>query len=118
MKNFRWESGRQDSGYSKMLIATAKFPIPWDFYILKYPVGSEIHEHVDTVTDRAHYRLNIIIKKPKKGGNFFSEKTIFNSSRIKLFRPDLYKHSLTRIEKGTRYVISIGWAPRLLKLMN
>jgi hypothetical protein len=112
MKNFKWENGRQDSGYAKMLIATSKFPIPWDFYILKYPIGSEIKEHVDPVSDRNHYRLNIIIKKPEKGGIFFAEKSIINKSRIKFFRPDLYKHSLTRIEKGTRYVLSIGWAPR------
>lgn len=115
MKNFRWEKGRQDSRYSKMLIATAKFPVPWDFYILKYPVGSEIKEHVDPVSDRCHYRLNIIIKKAKKGGEFFTEKSIINTSRIKFFRPDLYKHSLTKIEKGSRYVISIGWAVKNTK---
>lgn len=110
MKNFKWENGRQDSGYSKMLIATSKFPIPWDFYILKYPVGSEIREHVDPVTDSKHYRLNIIVKKAKKGGDFFTEKSIINLPRIKFFRPDLSKHSLTKIEKGSRYVVSIGWA--------
>jgi hypothetical protein len=110
MKYFTWEEGRQETGYLKMLIGTAKFPMPWDIYILKYPVGSEIPPHVDPVTDRNHYRLNIILKKPKKGGEFFSEKTIINTDRIKLFRPDLYKHSLSKIEQGSRYVLSIGWA--------
>jgi len=113
MKNFKWEIGRQQSGYYKMLIATSKFPIPWDFYILKYPINSAIGEHVDPVTDRAHYRLNIIVKKPKKGGQFFCEKCIINTPRIKLFRPDLYKHSLTTIEEGSRYVVSIGWTSKI-----
>ena len=93
-----------------MLIASALFPIPWDCYILKYPTGSEIKEHVDPLTNQNHYRLNIVIKKPRKGGVFYAEKTIINTPRIKLFRPDIYKHSLTPIEEGTRYVLSIGWA--------
>lgn len=112
MKYFTWEKGRQETGYSKMLIGTATFPFPWDIYILKYPTGSEIPPHVDGVTDRKHYRLNIIVKKPEKGGEFFCEKTIINTDRIKLFRPDLYKHLLTKVEKGERYVLSIGWAPK------
>ena len=110
MKYFTWENGRQETGYSKMCIVSTRFPIGWDFYILKYSVGSEIPAHTDPVSDRNHYRLNIIVRKPKKGGEFFCEKTIINTDRIKLFRPDLYKHSLTKIEEGERYVLSIGWA--------
>lgn len=109
MKNFRWEKGRQDSGYYKMLIFTAKFPLPFDWYILKYPVGSSIPEHTDKVDIGKHYRLNIILKKPKIGGVFSCSRTILNTNRIKLFRPDLYAHSLSMIEEGERIVMSIGW---------
>lgn len=107
---FKWISGRQTSGYFKMLLATSNFPIPFDLYFLKFPEGSFIKEHIDPVkSGYKHFRLNIILKKSKIGGEFISEKHIFESSRIKFFRPDIYKHSVTKIEKGNRYVLSFGF---------
>jgi len=28
---------------------------------------------------------------------------------VAFFRPDVSKHSVTKVEGGTRYVLSIGW---------
>lgn len=115
---FKWISGRQSSGYSKMLIASYKFPIPFDFYFLKFPEGSFIKEHIDPVeSGYKHYRLNIILKKSKLGGEFISEKHIFETSRIKFFRPDIYKHSVSKIEKGNRYVLSFGFLIKNKKIL-
>lgn len=106
----KWEIGRQVSGYSKMLILTGKFPIPFDFYLLKFPEGSFIKEHVDPVEfGYKHYRFNIILKKSKLGGEFISETHIFETDRVKFFRPDIYKHSVSQIKKGTRIVLSLGF---------
>ena len=108
-KCFRWQVGRQKSGYDKMLLLTGKIPVPFDVYILRFPVESEILEHVDAVESGDHYRLNIIIKKAKSGGLFFCTNSVFETERIKLFRPDISKHSVSKIIAGTRYVLSIGW---------
>lgn len=108
-KAFRWESGRQHSGYDKMLLLTGRYPIPFDMYLLRFPKGSYIAEHVDTVESGKHFRLNVILKKAELGGEFNCEKMIWESARIKLFRPDIMKHSVGRIEKGERYVLSVGW---------
>ena len=106
----KWEIGRQVSGYSKMLILTGKFPIPFDMYLLKFPQGSFIKEHVDAVQEGyKHFRLNIILKKSKSGGIFKAEKNIFETSRIKFFRPDIYKHSVSKVDSGYRLVLSIGF---------
>lgn len=116
MSNFKWlkwDNGRQNSGYSKMLLAINPFLIPFDFYLLKFEDGSFIPEHTDPAKKGfKHYRLNIIIKKSESGGDFISEKNIINLPRIKFFRPDLYKHSVTTVMGGSRYVLSFGFLIR------
>lgn len=106
---FRWQRGRQGTGYDKMLLLTASWPIPFDSYLIRYPEGSEIPPHVDPVQTGRHYRLNVILKAPKSGGEFVCQNPIYSSPRLKLFRPDVSEHSVTRVVGGSRYVLSIGW---------
>ena len=106
---FRWQRGRQESGYDKMLLCGLLWPIKFDCYLIKFPSGSEIKPHIDSVKMGRHFRLNIVLKKAKQGGEFVCEQAIINNPRIKLFRPDLHQHSVTKIEQGSRYVLSIGW---------
>lgn len=108
-KAFRWQPGRQGTGYDKMLLFTARWPLPFDSYLLRYPEGSEIPPHTDPVQAGRHYRLNLILKSPRSGGEFVCRDPIYSSRRIKLFRPDLCEHSVTRVIGGSRYVLSIGW---------
>lgn len=67
---FRWQRGRQGTGYDKMLLLTARWPLPFDSYLLRYPEGSEIPPHTDPVGAGRHYRLNIVLKSPRAGGEF------------------------------------------------
>ena len=105
----RWRGGRQASGYEKMLLLMNPFLVPFDFYLLRFREGAEVPEHTDPVTDKKHYRLNIVVKNARAGGEFRCPAPIYESARIKLFRPDLSPHSVTRVERGTRYVLSLGW---------
>ncbi|MGA4237571.1 2OG-Fe(II) oxygenase [Ralstonia pseudosolanacearum] len=106
---FRWRRGRQGTGYDKMLLATATWPIRFDSYLIRYPEGSEIPPHTDPASDGRHYRLNIVLKSPRSGGEFVCANPIFQTRRIKLFRPDACEHSVTRVQGGSRYVLSVGW---------
>ena len=108
-KAFRWQRGRQGTGYDKMLLLTAPWPIPFDSYLIRYPEGTEIPPHKDPVEHRCHYRLNIILKAPKSGGEFVCATPLYASSRVKFFRPDICEHSVTRVVGGSRYVLSLGW---------
>ena len=108
-KALRWQLGRQGSGYDKMLLLTAPWPIAFDSYLIRYPIGSLIPPHTDPVTGRNHYRLNIIVKRSKGGGEFVCANPIYSSSRIKLFRPDRSEHSVTQVTGSSRYVLSLGW---------
>ena len=110
MKLFRWQKGRQKTGYDKMLLATAKrFPLPFDLYLLRFNEGSEVPSHKDLVQKGEHYRLNIILKKAKSGGDFLCSEALWQTSRIKYFRSDISEHAVTKVTKGTRYVLSLGW---------
>jgi len=109
---FRWQTGRQQSGYDKMLLLQSMWPLPFDVYILRFPQGSEIAPHTDPVSLGRHYRLNIVIKRAASGGEFVCATPIYTSARIKLFRPDACEHSVTRVVRGSRYVLSIGWVRR------
>jgi 2OG-Fe(II) oxygenase superfamily len=106
---FRWQRGRQGSGYDRMLLLTAPWPLPFDSYLIRYPEGSSIPPHTDPVEHGRHYRLNVILKSSKSGGEFVCASPIYSSKRVKLFRPDACEHSVTRVEGGSRYVLSIGW---------
>jgi hypothetical protein len=106
---FRWQRGRQGTGYDKMLLLTARWPLPFDSYLIHYPEGSEIPPHTDPVQAGRHYRLNIVLKLSPSGGEFVCATPIYASRRIKLFRPDACEHSVTRVVGGSRYVLSVGW---------
>jgi hypothetical protein len=106
---FRWQNGRQGPGYDKMLLLTAPWPVAFDSYLIRYPVGASIPPHTDPVTGRNHYRLNIIVRRSAGGGEFICSDPIFSTSRIKLFRPDRCEHSVTEVMGSSRYVLSLGW---------
>lgn len=108
-KAFRWQRGRQQSGYDKMLLLQGMLPLPFDVYLLRFPEGAEIKAHVDTVDSGQHYRLNLVLKEAAVGGEFRCQSAIFASRRIKLFRPDVSEHSVSLVGKGVRYVFSVGW---------
>jgi hypothetical protein len=110
LKNaLRWQSGRQKSGYDKMLLLQSMWPLPFDVYILRFPEGSEIKPHTDPVSFGRHFRLNIVLKQAKVGGEFQCKTPLFQTKRIKFFRPDACEHSVSKLKCGTRYVLSIGW---------
>ncbi|WP_199100576.1 2OG-Fe(II) oxygenase [Dyella sp. ASV21] len=106
---WRWQKGRQGSGYDKLLLGGLLWPIPCDCYLLRFPSGTSVPPHTDRVAHGRHYRLNIILRAATRGGEFVCARPIHVSRRIKLFRPDLEEHSVTTIEAGTRWVLSIGW---------
>ncbi len=106
---FRWQKGRQGTGYDKMLLVAAPWPAPFDCYLIRYPEGSEIPPHTDPVQSGRHYRLNIVLISPLSGGDFICAYPLFTTNRIKFFRPDVSEHSVTRVIGGSRYVLSLGW---------
>ena len=106
---FRWRRGRQHSGYDKMLMLTGMWPFPFDVYLLRFPVGSQIAPHKDKVSAGRHYRFNILLRRALEGGEFKCKAPLFETGRIKFFRPDISEHSVSRVSRGSRFVLSIGW---------
>ncbi|MNC17067.1 hypothetical protein D3C76_429790 [compost metagenome] len=105
---FKWEIGRQQSGYDKMPIISSN-RINFDLWLLRFKPGSYIAPHVDTVPNRRHYRLNIFIKPAKAGGEFRAGNVIYQNRFLAYFRPDISTHSVSKVESGTRYVLSFGF---------
>lgn len=95
-----------------MLLLQSAWPLPFDVYVLRFRPGGEIAPHVDPVSIGRHFRCNVVIRRAKEGGEFVCAAPIFATRRIKLFRPDACEHSVTRVVRGTRYVLSIGWVRR------
>jgi hypothetical protein len=108
----RFERGRQESGYEKMLLLTAPWPIPFDVYFLRFRVGDHIPPHTDPVMKKRHYRLNVVVRKADEGGEFQCDDPIFATDRIKFFRPDRSRHAVSQIVRGARWVLSIGFVLR------
>lgn len=80
-----------------------------NIYLVRYPQGHKVGPHLDMIADGRLYKLNCVLAKPKAGGEFLCEKNIFNLfGRVILFRPDLYQHRVSRIEKGSRWLLSFA----------
>jgi len=78
-------------------------------YLVHYPAGHAIVPHVDMVSEGRLYKLNCVLVTPDAGGKFFCEKNILNLfGRVILFRPDLYRHGVSRIERGSRWLLSFA----------
>jgi hypothetical protein len=111
MKLFKWQLGRNNTGYEIFTLAYVNILfLSFDCHFIRYKVGSYIPEHRDPVKpDLKHYRLNIELWPAKKGGELLCEKSIFRWGPINFFRPDEALHSVTKVEQGIRYLLSIGW---------
>jgi len=84
----RWEKGRQNTGYDKLLLAVNPFLIPFDCYLLRFPDGTAIPPHRDAVTAGRHYRLNIIVKRSPAGGASSSARIrCMKADRLNCFAP-------------------------------
>lgn len=104
----RWQRGRRDGGYAKLLIMACAWPVKCDCYLLHFPKGARVAPHVDSAVG-AHYRLNVILVPAHRGGVFRSACALIGRPRIKLFRPDICLHEVTEVLEGSRWVLSIGW---------
>lgn len=106
IKWLKWVPGRQGGDYHKKLLALFYIPfvLGLDMYLLKFEPGCELKPHKDEVKRGRHYRLNIILKGK---GDFNCDKTIINTRRVVLFRPDKYTHSMQNGD-SERKVLSIG----------
>ena len=104
-----WSKGRQNTGYEKIKLISCSWPVLFDSYLIRYRIGDGIPPHVDEVSSGEHHRLNIVLWGAGEGGEFICDSTLYESPRIKYFRPDIAEHSVTKVTKGSRYVLSIGW---------
>ena len=108
----KWIEGRQGTKYFKCkLLVSERFK--FDIYLLKYPTGSYIDPHTDPIENGEHHRVNVVLNRGYFDGGvferYYEHKTVFDVHRVNYFRPDLVTHGVTRVTKGTRYTLSIGW---------
>lgn len=109
----KWQEGRQGTGYYKLKLFESKL-LKLDVYLLKFPENSYISPHTDPSTlGYQHHRMNVILKKAIKGGEFKkSYKRKEEYGRVIKFRPDIEEHFVSKIKKGSRWVLSVGWLKR------
>lgn len=105
MKWFKWEEGRQGSGYFKMKLLEWKF---FDLYLLKFPTGTKVPPHTDKVKLKKHYRFNWLLKGKD---TFLCPKTLWRKWRFVFFRPDRVLHALNTVQEDT-YILSLGWVKK------
>ncbi|TCO76069.1 2OG-Fe(II) oxygenase [Chromatocurvus halotolerans] len=78
-------------------------------YLVHYSEGHQIAPHLDMVSEGRLYKLNVVLVKPRAGGEFLCERSILNVlGRVIVFRPDLYRHEVSRIRSGNRWLLSFA----------
>lgn len=77
--------------------------------VVTYQEGHRVLEHNDPMGAGRYFKFNVVLKKPEQGGVFWAEKVIVNLfNRVYFFRPDKYMHSVSKIEKGQRKLLSFA----------
>jgi hypothetical protein len=84
---FRWEAGRQGTGYRKLRLGQGP---RWDLYVLDYPAGTSIPTHVDPVPGRQHWRANLRLW----GEDAFAGEAVLRIGPLVVFRPDVMPHAV------------------------
>ena len=112
MKLWRWDRGRQGTGYAKFTLAYST-RLKFDAYILRLPAGTHVPPHNDaSPAGFEHHRLNITLRSAAAGGMTYfvnADGTSNPAPRYYHFRPDLVRHSVSRIDRGEIWILSIGW---------
>lgn len=111
MKFFKWQLGRQGSGYEILPIIFWK-KLFFDCYLIKISEGIEVPPHNDPVPNKNHYRLNIHFGFYEGGKFQIKEPLIKVLDFLWVIRPDRDVHSLDKITKGNLYIFSIGWVTK------
>jgi hypothetical protein len=99
---FRWQPGRQGTGYRKLLVAQGA---RWDLYVLDYPPGTSIPTHGDPVPGRKHWRANLVLW----GQEAFEGNAVVRVGPLVVFRPDVTPHAMRSVVRR-RVVLSLGVA--------
>ena len=108
MRLWRWGNDFYDTGYRIFTLVFSK-RLGIDLYLFHYKQNSYIPKHKDPGHSGAMYRLNIELVKAKRGGQFHCKKLLWTwHDRIYFFRADNSYHYVTRIEEGSRWVLSFG----------
>lgn len=106
---FKWQKGRQDSGYSKITFFISAY-FKCDFYLLRIPAGTGVPPHKDPSPDGyEHHRINFTINRLTYPPEvMYINGIVKRWWRFDYFRPDLYEHWLHPVEH-TVYMFSFGW---------
>lgn len=113
----RFKKGRQGGGYKVMTLFSSK-RLKMDLILFLMPEGSELPEHTDPCARPGyeHHRANLILMAPKSGGittvcDHESVRSFSLGKRLVAykFRPDKLRHGVTKVEKGKRVALSLGW---------
>lgn len=90
---------------NRILFRSRRFSIS----LVRYSQGHNIMPHLDMIAEGRLYKFNWVLVKPKEGGEFICDRTLFNLfGRFILFRPDLYQHQVSKIERGQRWLLSFA----------
>ena len=123
-KRDAWEEGRQGTGYQKLNVVDSPTaarlvkkclkmlgdPMLYDAWVLRYPVGAEIPAHVDpNIEGMCHVRINAIALG-SEGGVLYVDgaEVALDHGDAYVFRPDVMKHMVTKVERNERLVLSVG----------
>lgn len=94
-----------DNVKTRILFRSRRFNV----YLVRYSQGHSTMPHLDMIAEGRLYKFNWVLVKPREGGEFNCERTVFNLfGRFILFRPDLYQHQVSRIERGQRWLLSFA----------
>lgn len=112
MKWLKWEQGRQNSGYDKLLLATSK-RFGFDLYLLRFHQNCVVPYHLDPASPGFHHhRINFTLIRADEGGEQVTKGETQKWWRFEKFRPDIQQHGLRRVIKGKVYMLSLGYIQR------
>lgn len=106
----------KNQGKSSIRVSRVKFNLTWpvtlQFHadIVDYLEGSSLPRHSDLLPNKPghEHRLAVILKEATSGGELMCDQFVLNTRKLKIFNTRT-PHEVTKVEKGTRRVLLLGF---------
>jgi hypothetical protein len=109
----KWQRVEYDGGSLRYqeYVLNLRWPIllQIQLHVSKYGVGDGLREHIDYIQEgERQFRIQFIWRNAKRGGELIVPHFIVNRRHFKVFEPCKYRHEVTIVEEGERFLFNLG----------
>lgn len=78
-------------------------------FMNRYRQHCKLATHIDPhIEGERRIQIQVVLRNAERGGELRAERFVYNGRRVKIFNPYAYRHEVTEVEAGERFVLNFG----------